>query len=407
MGKSVDLDEIFERFHSPSVAIFKERDVLRATYVPESLPHREKEIRSLANILGPIMAGGTPSNAFLYGKPGAGKTVVTKYVISRLHSKAKDVEIDFQFAFINCQMIDTAYRVYAALCDAIGVEVPITGLPTDKIVSLFTENLDKKKVHLTIVLDEIDLLMKKDSKTLYGLTRMNTDMLSARVSIIGITNNVHFKETVDARIRSTLTEQEIIFPPYSASQLRDILSERADIGFVENVVDDSSIQRAAAIAASEHGDARRALDLLRVAGEVAETAQDSKVNADHVRKASDVIETDTVAEVLITLPIHSKSVLLAISILDNNKSKNKANDMVTTGEVYKEYSRICRDLHIDELTQRRVGDLINELDVLGMIRASVVSKGRYGRTRVISLAVQPLEIHKALAKDNRIDEILP
>ena len=39
------------------------------------------------------------------------------------------------------------------------------------------------------------------------------------------------------------------------------------------------------------------------------------------------------------------------------------------------------------LTQRRVGDIIAELDMSGIINARVISKGRYGRTRRISLAV--------------------
>ncbi|MFV2015272.1 MAG: Cdc6/Cdc18 family protein, partial [Candidatus Heimdallarchaeota archaeon] len=282
----VNLDEIFDRFHSPSKQIFKDRDTLRATYVPENLPHRDKEIKALAVILGPIVAGGTPSNAFLYGKPGGGKTVVTKYVINHLHTKADSLDINFEFAFINCQMVDTAYRVYAALCDAVGVDVPITGLATDKIFNIFCVELDKKERKLTIVLDEIDLLMKKDTKTLYSLTRMNSDLKNSKVSLIGITNNVNFKETVDPRIKSTLTEQEIVFAPYTATQLKDILLERAELGFEGSVVDVAAIEKASALAASEHGDARRALDLIRVAGEVAEANQDAKVLVEHVNKAS-------------------------------------------------------------------------------------------------------------------------
>jgi len=405
----VNLDEIFDRFHSPSKPIFKNRDTLRATYVPENLPHRDKEIKALAVILGPIVAGGTPSNAFLYGKPGGGKTVVTKYVINHLHTKADSLDINFEFAFINCQMVDTAYRVYAALCDAVGVDVPITGLATDKIFNIFCVELDKKERKLTIVLDEIDLLMKKDTKTLYSLTRMNSDLKNSKVSLIGITNNVNFKETVDPRIKSTLTEQEIVFPPYTATQLKDILLERAELGFEGSVVDVAAIEKASALAASEHGDARRALDLIRVAGEVAEANQDAKVLVEHVNKASQVIETDTVAEVLISLPIHSKTVLFAITLLEMERyaNKSKNDDAITTGEVYRRYSRYCQDLFLDILTQRRVGDLINELDTLGMIRTNVVSKGRYGRTRVISLAVQSVEIHKALQKDPRFEELLP
>jgi len=408
MQKGVDLDDIFDRFLKPKTPIFKERDALRATYIPDFLPHRDREIQQLANILGPIMAGDIPSNAFLYGKPGSGKTVVTKYVIKHLHEKAADAGIKFEYSFINCQMIDTPYRVYATLCDTVAVdtEIATTGLSTDEIFNKFSEKLEELDLHLTIILDEVDLLLKKASKSLYGLTRINTDLLNSKVSIIGITNNVSFKEQIDARIRSTLTEQEIVFSPYTATQLRDILEERSRIGFYDDVVTSSAIERASGIAASEHGDARRALDLLRVAGEVAETNQEQKVTADHVKKASTVIETDTVKEVLITLPIHAKVVLLAIALLDHERSSPK-HDLPTTGDVYKLYYDLCKQLVLDDLTQRRVGDLINELDVLGMIRANVVSKGRHGRTRIIRLAVQALEIHRALEKDPRIFEILP
>ncbi len=407
MSQNAELDDIFSRFHEPEIPIFKDRESLRATFVPNTLPHRNTEIRALANILGPIMGNGTPSNAFLYGKTGAGKTVVTKYVIKHLKKKADEVNINFDYAFINCQLIDTSYRLYAALCDTIGVAVSKTGLPTGEVFDIFRKNLDKLNLHLTIVLDEIDLLIKKANKPLYALTRINSDLKNSRISLIGITNNVAFKETIDARIRSTLTEQEIIFPPYSANQLKDILEERAQIGFQPGVVEKSAFTRAAALAASEHGDARRALDLLRVAGEIAESNKDPKVTAEHVKKASDLIERKVVKEVLNSMPIHSKVVILSITELYIQKRKNKDPDPVTTGEVYEQYLRNCSEMHLDSLTQRRVGDLINELDVLGMISATVISKGRYGRTRIINLAVHQSEIYKALEKDSMLVNILP
>ncbi len=332
--------------------------------------------------------------------------MVSKYVIEHLKSQSKEVGVDFDYAFINCQLIDTSYRLYAFLCDSVGKDVPKTGLATGDIFDTFVEGLEERKIHMTIVLDEIDILLKKAGEPLYILTRINSDLKNSSISIIGITNRIDFKESIDARIRSTLTEQEIIFPPYTANQLQDILEERSRTGFVDNVVEKGAISRASALAASEHGDARRALDLLRVAGEVAESSQDKRVTADHVKQASEVIERKIVKEVLTSLPIHSQLVVLAITKLSFQYRKTNTKDPLVTGETYEEYVRICRRLNFDPLTQRRVGDLISELDLLGLISATVVSKGRYGRTRIIKLSVHGLEIRKGLEKNSLISDLL-
>ncbi|MHA2502391.1 MAG: Cdc6/Cdc18 family protein [Candidatus Kariarchaeaceae archaeon] len=383
--------------------MFKDRDKLRATYVPENLPHRTREITALAQIMGPVMAGGTPSNAFLYGKPGSGKTATTKYVLNTLSRKANDVGIPFKYAYINNSLVDTDYRVYVQLCEAVDVDAPPTGLPTDEVIARFTKALEAKGVMLVCILDEIDLLMKKSTKALYGLTRMNTDLNNSKISLIGITNSVHFKDTIDARVRSTLTEQEIVFAPYNAPQLEDILRERTEEGFEINVVSEPALKKAAAMAASEHGDARRALDLLRVAGETAENDASERVMPDHVDQANSIIERNTVREVVLTLPTHTKIVLLSVLMLDQNKKKN---EFISTGDTYDTYIKLCQTIGYAELTQRRVGDLINELDVLGMVRANVVSKGRYGRTRVINLDTNRHEILQVLKTDSIVDEII-
>lgn len=408
LSNKSNLDDIFARFHSPEIPIFKDRDAMLATHVPENLPHRDNEIASLANVLGPVMRGQTPSNSFLYGKPGAGKTVVAKYVIQYLKEKAVEVGVNYDYAFLNCQHVDTEYRLWASLCNRIGEDVPTTGLPTQDVFEIFVKNLEKKSVNLTIVLDEIDLLTRKAPDSLYSLTRINSDLTNSKINLIGITNSVEFKQAVNSRIRSTLMEQELVFSPYTAAQLQDILKERINEGFEEGVVESSAINRAAALAAAEHGDARRALDLLRVAGEIAEQEQDKAVTGIHVGKAQDVIEKDTVKEVLIGLPIHSKIVLLAIILLDMKKANSRRDDdLISTGKIYESYISLSEQLNIKPVTQRRVGDLINELDLLGMIRANVISKGRYGRTRIIDLAVTRKEIEITLRKDPRIVDLIP
>lgn len=396
MSDPFSLDDIFDKFAKPDVQIFNDRNVLRATYIPESLPNREKEMKQLASIVGPVIAGGTPSNAFLYGKTGLGKTVVTKAVLNTLKRKVEELGKRVNIAYINCQLVDTTYRVYAHLCGAINVEVPITGLPTDEVITKFSASLDELHTHLIVVLDEIDFLQKKDSKTLYGLTRINSELVNSTLSLIGITNDVMFKQDIDARVRSTLTEQEIVFFPYNSTQLRQIIKERASLGFCEGVLKESAVSYAAALAGSEHGDARRALDLIRTAGEIVERDGGGEITDNHVKEAQKVIEIDAISEVLGSLPLQSKAVLLSIYEAETSKEQD---EIIKTSQIYDRYVKICEQLPIDPLTQRRVGDLINELDVLGMIKTSIVSKGRYGRSRIINLSVQQSEIRRTLNKD--------
>ncbi|MFB6361036.1 MAG: Cdc6/Cdc18 family protein, partial [Halobacteriales archaeon] len=155
----------------------------------------------------------------------------------------------------------------------------------------------------------------------------------------------------------------------------------------------------AAFAAQEHGDARRALDLLRTAGELAEREGADEVLEKHVRQAQDKIELDRVVEVVRTLPTQSKLVLFSIITLEEHDVPN-----INTGEVYNVYKQLCQDLDADVLTQRRVTDLISELDMLGIVNAVVVSKGRYGRTKEISLSVPIEETETVLLTDSRLAE---
>jgi archaeal cell division control protein 6 len=285
-------------------------------------------------------------------------------------------------------------------------EVPMTGWPTDRVYSVFFDAVDYDERVVVIMLDEIDKLVEKSGDdTLYNLSRMNSELENSRVSIIGISNDLKFTDFLDPRVKSSLGEEEIVFPPYDANQLRDILQHRSEIAFKEDALSGDVIPLCAAFAAQEHGDARRALDLLRTAGELAERSQAETIVEEHVRQAQDKIELDRVVEVVRTLPTQSKLVLFAIILLEKNGVHS-----INTGEVFNIYKRLCEEIDADVLTQRRVTDLISELDMLGIVNAVVVSKGRYGRTKEISLSVPIDETEAVLLSDSRlsnIDDIQP
>jgi len=438
--------------------IFENKEVLRPSYTPHELPHRNDQINRMATILVSALRGETPSNILIYGKTGTGKTASAKFVSQELESTSQKYDVPCEVEYINCEVTDTQYRVLAQLAntfieenqaviadqldrleqlrttasddatDALSVladtefndldeltdriatlkadaeemeEVPMTGWPTDRVYSTFFEAVDYHERVVVIMLDEIDKLVEKSGDdTLYNLSRMNSELDRSRISIMGISNDLKFTDFLDPRVKSSLGEEEIVFPPYDANQLRDILQHRADTAFKPDALTDDVIPLCAAFAAQEHGDARRALDLFRTAGELAERSQAEIVAETHVRQAQDKIELDRVVEVVRTLPTQSKIVLFAVILLEKNGVHN-----INTGEVFNIYKRLCEEIDADVLTQRRVTDLISELDMLGIVNAVVVSKGRYGRTKEMGLSVPVQETEAVLLSDSRLGDI--
>ncbi len=385
------IDEIFERFLVES-KIFRDRDKLLPDYVPNELPHRTQQIMQLAKILAPALGGYKPSNVFIYGLTGTGKTAVAKYVLRKLQEKAQDRVL---FSYVNCRQNSTSYRVVAELARSLGTRIPFTGLSTSEVYRRFVSSLDRRGRIMVVVLDEIDHLVKKSGDdVLYFLTRVNEQLSSSKLSLIGITNDLKFTEFLDARVKSSLGEEELVFPPYTARELEDILRQRAAEAFNDGVLEPDVIPLCAAIAAKQNGDARLALDLLLKAADIAEREGASKVTADHVRQAQKEIEKNVTVDVIRTMPLHHKLVLLAVYLLEKEGARN-----ITTGVIYNKYLEISRLLGIDPVTQRRVSDVINELDMAGIINARVVSLGRYGRTKIIKLSTSVRSIEEGLQED--------
>ncbi|MGC8555404.1 MAG: Cdc6/Cdc18 family protein [Conexivisphaera sp.] len=391
------LDEIFNRVITSS-SIFLNRDVLRNDYVPDHILFRDNEISQLGQMLAPLLRGNKPSNIFLYGKTGTGKTVVARYVMRKMNEKFRELGLNSTFIYVNTRLASTQYKVLVDLGSQLDVSIPFTGLSLSEASSRIFERIRRDGRNVVVILDEIDYIVKNfGDDMLYEFTRVNNQLSGNFITIMGISNDLKFKEYLDPRVLSSLSEEEVVFPPYTVEELEAILRDRAAAAFRPGAVSDSAIRLCASLAASEHGDARRAVDLLRVAGELAEREGSDEVTADHVSRASRSIERDRTYEVIRSLPLHGKLILAAVLA-----TPEEAN----TGRLYSNYVAIARRLGVEPLTQRRVSGILSELDVLGVVNAPVVSSGRFGRSKRIKLAVPRDAVMRALGEDELVSSIL-
>ncbi|MBN4049122.1 orc1/cdc6 family replication initiation protein [archaeon AH-315-M20] len=382
--KKKSLSSFFEDFLARE-SLFIDRNVLLSSYKPENILHRDKEVKQVASILAPALKQEKPSNIFIYGNTGTGKTLTTKHITNNMEQIASDRNIRLKIIYSNCKLkkvADTEYRLIAHLSSFFGRSIPPTGLPTDEVYKIFYDSVEREKKTLLIVLDEIDQLIKKTGdNVLYNLTRINEDLKNSQISIIGISNNTTFMENIDARVKSSLSEEDVFFSPYNALEMQNILKERASKAFRKNVVGSGVIEKCAAYAAREHGDARKAIDLLRVSGEIAERTKSKTISLDHIDEAEEKLEKEKIFDVIKTQPKQFQAVLFSIISIKTN------NLVAYTGEIYDFYKKLCFKIGLRPLTQRRVSDIIREFELMGIINTKTISKGRYGRTRDISLSV--------------------
>ncbi len=398
----MDLSDIFNKANKSK--IFIDRSYLRPDYIPKELPHREDMINGMGMILASALSGSRPSNVFAFGMTGTGKTAVAKYVTNALleHSSKIKTPIPIAVKLINTRENDTSYRVLAEMASGINLKVPFTGLSVAELRARVISALRTRNIIYIVILDEIDSMIKKIGDSfLYQITRMNEEINPSQMSIIGITNDIQLSDNLDPRIKSSLDDEQIFFPQYKAEELQDILSQRARVAFLPDALDNDVIPYCAAIGAREHGDARRSLDLLRRAGEIAERKGKNKVTKDDVEDARESLDNDRIVDAIKSLTFDSKVLLLVMAM-----SKIRGRDKLTSGELYAGYEGIMNEIKGQRLTERRLTELVNFLEMSNLISANLISEGRGGRTKHIYLKTEPKRILQSLSDDPQLGDIV-
>ncbi len=403
-----NIDQFYKQYlQGPK--IFRNRDALETSFIPNELPHRDKEIGRVAELTACALNYQVPSHFLCYGMTGTGKTATIRYVSQKLNQHCSEHKP--WWIYINCNIVSTPYRILAHICNDIAKReiIPPTGLPKDVIFKELVALLDHKvgQAICFIVLDEIDVVAEKKEGNglLYDLTRLNEELTNSKTCLIGISNKINFKDNLDDRVKSSLGKESIVFNPYNANELKDILNERARIAFQEGVINEDVIPLCAAFAtqSAENGDARKALQLLRKAGEIAERTQNIKVTKKHLDDALKELDRDHKEDYILGLPFQTQLVLTAIYLL----AKFSPDCAIISGSVYDVYTEITNRIPgIKQLGERMIANHISNLASAGIVRQQIKSAGFYGRTKLIELDVTVPFLERILLKVDKLQLLL-
>ena len=384
-------------------SLITNREILHFTYIPDTIPHRNTEQEQITQTLIPILKHSRPSNLLVYGKPGTGKTLVVKKILSQIQKRVEKTNFPIKLVYANSKEETTLYGLLVSFGRELGLgekELPSTGLAISEVFKRLLKTIEENHYNVVFVIDEIDhlvhLVYKTGNDVLYQLTRANERLKKATLALVGISNDLTFKERLDPRVISSLGEEEIVFTNYTVEQLKKILEDRIQLAFIKDAVEESSLNLCAAMAGREHGDARRAIDLLRVAGEIAEREQSNIVKEEHVRKASQKIEEDKETTALRSYPLHEKLLIIAVM---------KASGF-STGEIYTAYKSLCKVIRQKELTQRRITQMLSDVELSGIITGKIIHQGIHGRTKKYKLTISPEMVKNTFKDELTFEDIL-
>jgi len=369
-------------------SVFKDQRTLSFDYVPQKLVHREAQMKKLVMLYRPVVESNLSQNAVLTGSVGTGKTATAKRFCTDLKDFAEKQQKAVDWVLVNCRQRNSESSAVLHVVNHFQPNFPDRGFSITEMLRILRKDLEKRKVHLVIVLDEADMLLKKAGPDIiYKLTRFGEEKVDGRelVSLMLISQKNIF-DLLDASSTSTFKRTNVVeFGKYSSDELGDIVKTRAELAFHDGAIDDDAITLIAEVS-SEWGDARFAIEILEKAGMLADEESAGKISVEHVRGAKAEAYSSITESKLAGLDKHQKLSLLGIA----RASRGKA--YVTTGEAEPAYKVACEEHDEKPRAHTAFWGLMKDLDMLGVVSAKKSGPGISGKTTVITLLDIPAKV---------------
>lgn len=389
------------------ISLFKSKEKLYPEYLPPYLPHRENELRSLANIFKSMLLnpGSVSHRALIIGGIGTGKTVTARVFGKEFTQLAKKRGLNICYIHINCHRDRTLFEVVSELTRQLGFPVPQRGLSSREMLNYVLELMDSNDLYVVITLDEFDYFISvAGSDAVYFLVRVYDEFPERvkRLNFIFISKSLTALSSLDPTTESYLMKNLIMFSPYKSYELFDILKSRAEEAILEDAVSDEVLKYITdtiGVDKGGPGNARAALEILLIACEIAEKEGSMRVTLEHVRRACSIVEPGAIVlnDVLPYLSIHEllvlKSIVLALA--------RSGESYVSMGVVEETYRKLCEECGVEARKHTKLYEHVINLRKLGIVMTSTSLKGRRGRSTYMSVGLAPLDII-----NSKIDELL-
>lgn len=396
-----------DMFGDNSHKIIKDAQALSLDYVPDQIVGRRAEINELVKTFKPIDVKGYPSNAIIFGNSGYGKTVVAKFVLQKIIERVENKRLmdhPLRWVYIPCKKHKTEIKVIFETITQLNprTNVPKTGLAPSEYYDALWDLIKEQNISLIMVLDEIDKL--KNGDLLYNLSRAGeSHQLPERhfLTTIGISNDFDFGKYLDTRTKSSMNFKDVIFSAYNAEQIKLILCDRVKLAFFPGAISNGTIELCAAISAKAHGDARKAIDLLRVAAIYAEENGFSQVLPEHIDKAFEDIDGDRMLKFVPKLALHDKLVLLSII-----KTTGYNKPVTNVRQVTAMYNKLCDKIEEKRKGRTTVSTKVGELLTMSFIKVISLRRGRGEGGRELELNVSSRKVlEDALYEDYNLEDL--
>lgn len=422
MDSDLDTGDISAAVRDDSTGIFKDRDLLDTSRIvsDDRIHGRDDQISSLITLFKPLLQGSSPPNVLAYGPSGTGKSLIVNRVLNEYQDALKEQGEDLAVVQINCEWLQSNFQAcekiakHVSRLDKVDEEVSVSGLSTHKALTNTVDVVDEYYDGLVVIIDEVDLLVNPKrsnseesafSALLYQLSRMNDLVGFNDMSVVALTNQPDFMRDLDSRAESSFNPRDVHFPDYDANQLREILYNRED-AFLDDVLEEDVIPLAAAIAAQDHGDARKAVDLLRTAGDIAVNEGASEVLEQHVRQSQAEVEKDRILDLAKGYSSSKKTVLLSIAVTQAWSKRDI--DVIPSPVVKEVYEFICGKLEKDPKSRDTVLRYTGEFETNGLLDSHRTSTSREsGVYKAFVLNRQPGYLVDALvAEEDTFEDVV-